>query len=251
MPSPAFLKRIGVQAVRETAKPTGIVATGPIWTPTESWSDVPAGAVLPEGAESWPRENGELWARVRSPEVTADLERISQEFNDRLFPPSAPVPPVTTNLTADELADRAPAQLARFRQAAKNWNIKSKEADVASEAAKALDARIANGIQWCEDQMAVVAEAKFEQRQYGGGQGQIVAADALYQEGRRQLETLRDERHRLGQNLDALEAEIEREAVAMADAEDAIKGALGSAGMCCPRCYGWVVDAVKHQEDCK
>jgi hypothetical protein len=172
-------------------------------------------------------------------------EQVSS-FNDTLFPAPAPIVPPTTNLTATEVAERAAAQHARFREAARKWHQFSAVADTTSAAAKALDERIAKGVAFCDRQALAVQAAR-------GDTAKAVEADALLQEGQRQLAKLRDQRQRLAENLAAVEADMDREAAAMGDAEDAIRRALGDGakGMCCSRCCGWVVDASAHWQVCK
>lgn len=257
MPSPTFLASLGVKpsAVASTPtepapKPADQTIPAAAWRPTPCWSDVPAGAALPEGAEVWERPGDTLWARMppgkRTPEDEAYLAGISRTFNDSLFPAPPPVIPPTTNLTAAEVAERAAAQHARFREAARKWHQFSAVADATSAAAKTLDERIAKGVAFCDRQAFAVQAAK-------GDTAKMVEADALLQEGQRQLAKLRDQRQWLAEKLALVEADLDREAAAMGNAEDSIRRALGDGakGMCCSRCCGWIVDASAHWQVCK
>jgi hypothetical protein len=172
-------------------------------------------------------------------------ENIPSTSLDALFPARPPEPPPATNLTARELGERAGASAVRYGLARDRWRQLSIVADVTHAAAKKLDERIANGVAWVERQTAAVKAAPT--------MAQKVEADRLLQEGKRQLEARRDERHTVGESLARIELDLERVATEMGDAEDAIRRALGpgARGCCCNECGAWIVSLAAHQETCK
>jgi hypothetical protein len=206
MPSPTFLKNLGVKGAKPVAA-----------EPTPIWSD---SRPIPESSAA-----------------PVDL--------DALFPARPPEPPPAKNLTARELGERAGASAVRYGLARDRWRQLSIVADVTHASAKRLDERIANGVAWVERQTAAVKAAPT--------MAQKVEADRLLQEGKRQLEARRDERHAVGENLARIELDLERVATELSDAEDAIRRALGpgARGYCCNECGGWIVDLAAHQETCK
>jgi hypothetical protein len=218
-----------------------ILSTGPIWRPTPCWSDVPEGAVPPDGADVWVQPDGSRWARFRTAEDMESLKGIAESFNDQLFPPPAPPAPVTMNLTARELGERVGASALRYGVARDRWRNLSRLADTTLAESKTLDGRIVKGIAFIEQQRVIVAS--------GAAMAEKVKADALLQEATSLLGRLRDQRHDVGENLARIEADMDRVAVEMGEAEDAIRRALGNArGYCCNKCGGWVSDLPAHEE---
>ena len=169
---------------------------------------------------------------------------------DTLFPAPPTEPAPTRNLTTQELSvSAAAAPFARFREACRQWDVRSIEAGVASDALKVLDERIGRGVAFCDRQAFAVRATKGDPKR----QAETVEADRLLAEGQALLGRLRDERHRLQTNLDTLASRMERDAVEMGESEDAVKRALrlDRPSYICSRCYGLVLDGAAHLDECQ
>lgn len=174
-----------------------------------------------------------------------DAENTTSTYNDTLFPAPPPVVAPTSNLTAVQLRERAAAPHARFVQAAREWDVRSAEADAMSARLKALGERIGKGTAWCEAKAREVDALRGQPQAVA----QMVAAEAELGDGRKLLATLHEEADHLAAQIGEREQVMDRMAIEMGDAEDTMRRAMGGPkGFCCPRCHGWVVDGVAHQE---